>query len=94
MGCESIDEGLHAMAKRDKQPVAWPTRPRRGAASTTLLLEHGADQTPVPLLHLEKLRHGRLHAQVLWISRVDPADHGLRHALERLAPQTARDELG
>ena len=45
------------------------------------------------LLHLKKLRHGRLHAQVLRISRVDPADHGLRHALQRLAPQTARDEL-
>jgi hypothetical protein len=84
---KGIDKGLHAMAERHEHPVARPTRPcRRSAASTTLFLEHGADQAPVPLLHLEELRHGRLHTQVLRISRVDPADHGLRHALQRLAP--------
>jgi hypothetical protein len=47
---QGIDEGLYAMAKRYEQPIARPTRPRRSAASTTLLLEHGADQTPVLLL--------------------------------------------
>src|SRR5262249_16325856 len=82
---------LHTMAERYKQSVTRPTRPH--GRSVTLLMEHGADQAPVLLLHLKELRHGRPHAQVLRISCVDPADHGLRHALQRLAPQTARDEV-
>src|SRR5262245_29343442 len=94
MCCESSDQRLHALAERHKQPVAWPTRAHwRSAASAALLLEHSAYQAPMPLLHLDKLWHGRLHAQVLWISRVDPPDHGLRHALQGLAPKPACDEL-
>ena len=93
MLCQGLDQRLHALAERHKQPVACATRPRRCGAGVALFVQHGAYEAAVLLLHRDKLRHRRLHAQVLWISSIDPANHGLSHAFQGLSPQTAGHEL-
>src|SRR6266540_6548590 len=93
MGCEGIDQRLHALAERHKQPVARATRPRRCGSGIALFVQHRTYETAVLLLHRNKLRHRRLHAQVPRISSIDPANHRLGHAFQGLSPQTAGHEL-
>ena len=51
-------------------------------------MPHGANEAAVPLLHLQKLRHGGLQAQVFRITSVDTANHRLGDAPQRLTAQS------
>src|SRR5574341_401728 len=90
---DSIHQRLHALAKRYEQPVARATRALGWYGAAALPGQHGTYKAAVLLLHLDKLWHRRLHAQVLGIGRIDAPDHGLRHAFQGLAPETTRHEL-
>src|SRR5262249_24336265 len=91
--CDGVDQRLHALAERHEQPITRATRTRGRCCGAALPGQHGTDQAAMSLLHLDKLRHRCLRAQILGIGCIDPPDHGLRHAFQGLLPETARHEL-
>jgi hypothetical protein len=58
--------------------------PRRTVFRTSLspLGKRRSDQTPMLALHPHKLRHRRLHAQLVGLGSEDPSDNGLDEPLE------------
>ncbi len=107
---DRIDEARQAIAQRDEHTVPgaalflWCGRPgcrpsrdaRTTAGSSPIfhLMPHRADQTTEIAFHLAKSRQRGQHAQLLQIGGIDRADQRFYQPLERLAAQTAADEIG